>query len=290
MASQAAVSLQNAYSYQTVEELNLNLERKVRARTQELLEKKQEIENTNRLKSEFLANMSHELRTPLNAVIAMSEILVEQTFGELNEKQETYIHHILDSGVHLLELINDVLDLSKIEAGQLDLQMDYFNLDELLKRSLVVIKEKAAKNSINLKFDSGATTSLVSGDMRRIKQVVFNLLSNAVKFTGEGGTVTLRTVECDDNVEVCVEDTGIGITSDDQGIIFDEFRQVDSSYSRRYEGTGLGLALCKKFIELHNGKIWVESEPGVGSRFYFSLPVPETDLARAERILSLIHI
>ena len=147
-----------------------------------------------------------------------------------------------------------------------------------------LFKEKAAKNSINLKFDSGATTSLVSGDMRRIKQVVFNLLSNAVKFTGEGGTVTLRTVECDDNVEVCVEDTGIGITSDDQGIIFDEFRQVDSSYSRRYEGTGLGLALCKKFIELHNGKIWVESEPGVGSRFYFSLPVPETDLARAERI------
>ncbi|MCH2374937.1 MAG: tetratricopeptide repeat protein, partial [Planctomycetes bacterium] len=150
-SSQAAVSLQNAYSYQTVEELNSNLDRKVRARTQELLEKKQEIENTNRLKSEFLANMSHELRTPLNAVIAMSEILVEQTFGELNDKQKTYLSHIIDSGVHLLDLINDVLDLSKIEAGQFDLQFDYFNLDDLLRRSLVVIKEKAAKKSVDLK-------------------------------------------------------------------------------------------------------------------------------------------
>ena len=145
-----------------------------------------------------------------------------------------------------------------------------------------MIKEKAAKKSVDLKFEPGTTTSVISGDMRRIKQVVFNLLSNAVKFTGDGGKVTLRTAERNDCIEVCVEDTGIGITREDQEIVFDEFRQVDSSYSRRYEGTGLGLALCKKFIQLHDGDIWVESEPGVGSRFYFSLPVPKTDLARAE--------
>ena len=191
---------------------------------------------------------------------------------------------IIDSGVHLLDLINDVLDLSKIEAGQFDLQIDYFNLDDLLRRSLVVIKEKAAKKSVDLKFEPGTTASLVSGDMRRIKQVVFNLLSNAVKFTGDGGKVTLRTAERNDSIEVCVEDTGIGITREDQEIVFDEFRQVESSYSRRYEGTGLGLALCKKFIQLHDGDIWVESEPGVGSRFYFSLPVPKTDLARSESL------
>ena len=274
-ASQAAISLQNAFSYRKVEELYLSLERKVRERTRELLENKRKLEDANRLKSEFLANMSHELRTPLNAVIAMSEILLERTFGELNEKQEVYLQHILESGVHLLSLINDVLNLSKVEAGQLHLELDLVDLHEWIQASLVVVRERATKHDISLRFEPGTEDALVQGDARRLKQVLINLLSNAVKFTPDGGQVTVRTSKDAAGVIVCVEDTGIGIAPEDQLIVFEEFRQVDSSYSRRYEGSGLGLALCKKFIELHGGKIWLESEEGKGSKFYFCLPPHE---------------
>ncbi len=272
-AAQAAVSLQSAFSYHEVEELNLSLERKVQERTPELLRSKEELESANRLKSEFLANMSHELRTPLNAIISMSEILGEQTFGDLNEKQQTYIEEILGSGVHLLSLINDVLDLSKVESGQLELDSAPFSLRDLLASSFVVVKERALRHGIKLGQDHQASVDVIEGDFRRIKQVVFNLLSNAVKFTPDGGEVWLRTMDGTGSVVVCVEDTGIGIASKDQEIVFDQFRQVDSSYNRRYEGTGLGLALSRKFVEVHGGRIWVESEEGRGSRFYFSIPV-----------------
>lgn len=276
-AAQAAISLQNAFSYQKVEELNLGLEQKVQERTQELLRSKEELESANRLKSEFLANMSHELRTPLNAIISMSEILDEETFGPLNEKQHTYMEEILGSGVHLLSLINDVLDLSKVEAGQLEVESAPFSLNDLLKSSFVVVKERALKHGIRLRQDHQSSVDVIEGDFRRIKQVVFNLLSNAVKFTPDGGEVWLRTMDEPGSVVVCVEDTGIGIAPEDQEIVFDQFRQVDSSYRRRYEGTGLGLALCRKFVEVHGGRIWVESEEGKGSRFYFSIPVARTE-------------
>ena len=279
-AAQAATSLQNAFSYQKVEELNLSLERKVRERTRELLMNKQELEKANRLKSEFLANMSHELRTPLNAVIAMSEILLEESFGGLNEKQQVYLRHILDSGIHLLSLINDVLDVSKVEAGRLELDSDLFDLNELLRKSLVVVRERAAKHDIALVFEPNTSEALVRGDALRIKQVALNLLTNAVKFTPEGGRVCVSTFDDEGSVVVCVEDTGIGIAPENRGIIFEEFRQVDGSKSRRFEGTGLGLALCKKFIELHEGKIWLESEEGKGSKFYFSLPLQADRRAR----------
>jgi two-component system sensor kinase len=283
-ASQAAISLQNALYYQRAEELNSRLELKVHERTREFLKSKQELENANRLKSEFLANMSHELRTPLNAIIAMSEILSERTFGDLNSKQEIYIRHILESGVHLLSLINDVLDLSKVEAGQLELESEFFDLNGLLKGSLVVVKERAQKHDIQLEYVPEARVEVVRGDSRRIKQVVFNLLSNAVKFTPDGGRVTLRSRDSEGGVLVVVEDTGIGIAKEHHEIIFEEFRQVESSYSRRFEGTGLGLALCKKFIELHGGRIWLESEEGKGSKFYFWLPMSTDAVQAAQRI------
>ena len=214
-ASQAAISLQNASLYQKAEELNLSLENKVQERTRELLESKQQLEYANRLKSEFLANMSHELRTPLNAVIAMSEILIERTFGDLTEKQEIYATQILDAGVHLLSLINDVLDLSKVEAGQLELDVAAFSLEDVLKRSLLVIKERAAKHRVALELRQNSSVDLLYGDARRIKQTVLNLLTNAVKFTPEGGRVWIEARDEDDEVIVCISDTGIGISEDD---------------------------------------------------------------------------
>lgn len=285
-ASQAAVALQNALLYRHAEELNLSLEQKVRERTHELVRSKNELEQANRLKSEFLANMSHELRTPLNAIIAMSEILGEQTFGPLNEKQEVYVQQVLDSGVHLLALINDVLDLSKVEAGQLDLEIDPFLITDLLKGSLAVVRENALRKGIDLELETDDEVGIVPGDARRIKQVIYNLLSNAIKFTPENGKVRVVAVREEDWLKITVSDTGIGISEEDQEIIFDEFRQVDSSYSRQYEGTGLGLALSRKFIEMHGGKIWVESEVGQGSQFTFTLPLsrstPEGETSAVE--------
>ncbi len=276
-SSQAAVAIQNALLYRHAEELNMSLEQKVRERTYELLKSKDELENANKLKSEFLANMSHELRTPLNAIIAMSEIMAEETFGPLNEKQQVYTKQVLDSGVHLLALINDVLDLSKVEAGQLELEIDPFLLSDLLKGSVMIVRENALKKDITLELDADESIGIIPGDARRIKQVIYNLLSNAIKFTPDGGTVSVEARRTENTVTVCVSDTGIGISEDDLKIIFEEFRQVDSSYSRQYEGTGLGLALTRKFIEMHKGNIWVESEVGKGSQFYFSLPTEQSE-------------
>jgi signal transduction histidine kinase len=216
--------------------------------------------------------MSHELRTPLNAIIGFSEVLQERMFGELNAKQAEYIEDILSSGRHLLSLINDILDLSKVEAGRMELQLGRFDLPSALDGALTLVRERATRHGITLDLAVDPRLDDVVGDERKVRQVVLNLLSNAVKFTGEGGRVGVAAVRRDGEVEVSVSDTGIGIAAEDQPAIFEEFRQVGSDYTRKREGTGLGLTLARKFVELHGGRIWVASEVGKGSTFAFTLP------------------
>ena len=230
-----------------------------------------ELETASRHKSEFLANMSHELRTPLNAIIGFSQVLRQKLFGEINEKQEEYLDDILSSGNHLLSLINDVLDLAKVEAGQIELHVETFSLREALERGVVMVRERAIKNRVQLRLELAQNVDAVRGDERRIRQVVFNLLSNAVKFTPAGGSVTVATARVSGDIHVSVTDTGPGIAVADQERIFQEFQQTEVGVEQR-EGTGLGLALSKRLVELHGGHVWVESEPGRGSRFVFTLP------------------
>ena len=234
-----------------------------------------ELETASRHKSEFLANMSHELRTPLNAIIGFSQVLRQRLFGEINEKQDEYLDDILSSGNHLLSLINDVLDLSKVEAGQVELEIAAFSLREALERGVVMVRERAVKKGVQLSLELAPDVDILRGDARRLRQVVFNLLSNAVKFTPAGGSVTVTTARVDGEVQVSVSDTGPGIALADQERIFDEFQQTDVGVQQG-EGTGLGLALSKRLVELHGGRIWVESEPGRGSRFVFALPHEES--------------
>jgi signal transduction histidine kinase len=216
--------------------------------------------------------MSHELRTPLNAVIGFSEVLSERMFGELNEKQEEYLKDIHASGQHLLSLINDILDLSKIEAGRMELELADFHLPQAIENALVLVRERALRRGIKLKQSIDSRLGEVQGDERKIKQVLLNLLSNAIKFTPEGGRVGVRAEPVDEHVEVAVSDTGVGIAAEDHEAVFEEFRQVGAA-EKRAEGTGLGLALARKFIELHGGRIWVKSQVGAGSTFTFTLPV-----------------
>jgi signal transduction histidine kinase len=240
-----------------------------------------ELEATSRHKSEFLANMSHELRTPLNAIIGFSQVLRQRLFGEINVKQEEYLDDILSSGNHLLSLINDVLDLSKVEAGQVQLDVATFSLREALERGVVMLRERAAKGGIALSLEPAPDLDLVEGDERRLNQVIFNLLSNAVKFTPGGGSVRVASARVNGEVQVSVTDTGPGIAPEDQKRIFDEFQQTDAG-ARQREGTGLGLSLSKRLVELHGGRIWVESEPGHGSRFVFTLPIEQASRTTAE--------
>ena len=256
-----------------------SLEQKVEERTRdlqralaELSRKGRQLEVASEHKSEFLANMSHELRTPLNAIIGFSQVLRQRLFGPLNEKQDEYLDDILASGNHLLNLINDVLDLSKVEAGQVELEVTTFSLREALERGVLMVRERATKNGVVLSLELSDGVDLVDGDERRVQQVVFNLLSNAVKFTPRGGRVVVASSREDGEVLVSVTDTGPGITADDQERIFEEFQQTDVGLRQR-EGTGLGLALSKRLVELHRGRIWVESESGHGSRFVFTLPI-----------------
>jgi signal transduction histidine kinase len=254
-ATQSALAIQNARLFQ------------------ELGDKSQELEAASRHKSEFLANMSHELRTPLNAIIGFSEVLGERMFGELNDKQAEYVQDILSSGRHLLALINDILDLSKVEAGRMELELSRFDLPAAIGSAVILVRERATRHGLGLDVSVDDRLGPFVGDERKIRQVLLNLLSNAVKFTPEGGTIAVRAAPADGSVEVSVSDTGIGIAPEDQEAIFQEFRQVGTDYARKREGTGLGLALARRFIDLHGGRLWVKSRPGEGSTFTFTLPV-----------------
>jgi signal transduction histidine kinase/D-ribose pyranose/furanose isomerase RbsD len=253
-ATQSALAIQNARLFREIED------------------KSRQIEAANRHKSEFLANMSHELRTPLNAIIGFSEVLQEKLFGELNEKQSEYTDDILTSGRHLLSLINEILDLSKVEVGRMELEVSTFDLPTALENARTFVRERAVRHAIILDLSVDERLGDFVGDERKIKQILLNLLSNAVKFTPEGGRIGIKARQADGSVEISVSDTGIGIAPEDQPKIFEEFRQVGSDYAHKVEGTGLGLTLAKKFVELHGGRIWVESEVGKGSTFSFTLP------------------
>ncbi len=255
------------------------LERKVQERTRDLAEalaqldeKGRQLEAASRHKSEFLANMSHELRTPLNAILGFSQVLQQKLFGDLNAKQEEYLEDIHSSGNHLLSLINDVLDLSKVEAGQIELEPAPFSLREALERGVVMVRERATQSGIQLGLRLDPEVEVVTGDERRIRQVIFNLLSNAVKFTPAGGRIDVASARVGGHVEIAVSDTGPGIAPEDLERIFEEFQQTEAGIRQR-EGTGLGLALSKRLVELHGGRIWVESRSGKGSRFVFTLPI-----------------
>jgi GAF domain-containing protein len=253
-ATQSALAIQNARLFHEIED------------------KSRQLEAASRHKSEFLANMSHELRTPLNAIIGFSEVLGERMFGDLNEKQEEYLKDIHASGQHLLSLINDILDLSKIEAGRMELELTEFDLPTAIDNALTLVRERAGRRGISLHQSAGEGLGQIRGDERKIKQVLLNLLSNAIKFTPDGGRIDVRATAADGSVEVSVTDTGVGIAPEDQEAIFEEFRQVGTA-AKKMEGTGLGLALSRKFIELHGGRIWVASEVGRGSTFTLTLPL-----------------
>jgi two-component system, NtrC family, sensor kinase len=238
----------------------------------EIEEKSAQLEVANQHKSEFLANMSHELRTPLNAVIGFSDVLLEGMFGEINEKQAEYLRDILSSGKHLLSLINDILDLSKIEAGRMELDLSEFDVPQAIGDAMLLMRERATRQEVALGQVIDDQLGQITADERKFKQVLLNLLSNAVKFTSTGGKVEVRARLVGSMIEVAVTDTGEGIAPEDQAAVFEEFRQVGKS-AKKVEGTGLGLALCRKFVELHGGTISVESQLGVGSTFTFTVPV-----------------
>ncbi len=238
---------------------------------QYLIEAKIIAEGSNRTKSEFLANMSHELRTPLTSIIGFSDLLDNKIFGELNDKQLGFVRHIHESGKHLLELINDVLDLSKIEAGKMELDLDTFLLRDMIEEVKATMSPMAKKNNIDFEIIDKIKNEKILADRTKMKQILFNLLSNALKFTNEGGKIS-TTVKNDDNrLVISVSDTGLGIPSDMKEDIFNAFIQVDASNRRKYGGTGLGLTLVKKYVKMHNGKIWVQSAEGKGSTFTFTI-------------------
>jgi signal transduction histidine kinase len=252
-ADQAIIAIENVRLFKELEAAN------------------RELAASSQHKSEFLANMSHELRTPLNAVIGFSEVLSEKMFGELNEKQEEYLKDIHASGTHLLSLINDILDLSKIEAGRMELELTDFDLPQAIDNALTLVRERAGRRGIALEHSVDERLGEIRGDERKVKQVLLNLLSNALKFTPAGGRVEVRAGLVDGMAQISVTDTGVGIAPEDQEAVFEEFRQVGTA-EKKAEGTGLGLALCRKFVELHGGRIWVKSHVGVGSTFTFTIP------------------
>jgi signal transduction histidine kinase len=217
--------------------------------------------------------MSHELRTPLNAIIGFSEVLQEKLFGDVNDKQADYLADIHSSGKHLLGLINDILDLSKVEAGRMELDLTQFDVAPALANAMTLVRERAQRHNINLRMEVAPDLGEATADERKLKQILVNLLTNAVKFTPDGGSVDVTARREPDALVIAVRDTGIGIAPEDQEAVFEEFRQVGRHYTNKQEGTGLGLTLTRRFVELHGGRIWVESEPGKGSTFTFTIPV-----------------
>jgi signal transduction histidine kinase len=254
-ASQSALAIQNARLFREIED------------------KSRQLEIVSKHKSEFLANMSHELRTPLNAIIGFSELLQEEAEDTGQERILPDLAKIHTAGTHLLSLINDILDLSKVEAGRMELEPSTFSLRSALENGITLLLERANRHGISLGLEINPGLDAVEADERKVKQVVFNLLSNAVKFTPDGGRVELSAQFAGEDIQIAVRDTCIGIASDDLEHVFEEFRQVGTG-AARHEGTGLGLPLAKRFVELHGGRMWVESEPGVGSTFAFTLPRP----------------
>ncbi len=268
LLSQIAVSLNALKQYNDLKKLSDQLKK----RGLEIAEKNAELEQANKMKSEFLANISHELRTPLNAVIGFSEVLKDGMLGELNSKQEEYASDIFKSGQHLLSLINDILDLSKIEADKMTLDPEPVNIKELIRNAISIVRERAFAKKIALTQNIDPPVSSVLADARQIKQMVYNLLTNAIKFTPEGGKVNIHAYKKGENFIIDVQDNGIGITPEDQTRLFKPFEQLDSSVARKYEGPGLGLVLAQRFAELHSGSISVHSKPNEGSCFTISIP------------------
>jgi PAS domain S-box-containing protein len=274
LAGQAAIAIENSQLIDGLMRSTQELEQRVKNRTADLLRMNAELEHANRIKDEFLANMSHELRTPLTGILGLAETLQFGTYGQLNEKQAKYLQTIEASGRHLLSLINDILDLAKIEAGKFDIYPEMISLDDTCRASLLFVKELAHKKSVVLEYQAAKDVKSIFADARRLKQILINLLSNAVKFTPEKGHVTL-TVHTDakkEQIHLSVIDSGIGIAQADLDRLFTPFTQVDSRLNRQYEGTGLGLALVLRLAEMHGGSVQVESQVGVGSRFTVSLP------------------
>jgi len=283
LCTQTGVAMHNLKQYEDMKMMS----NKLRERNNEIEKKNKQLDEASRMKSEFLANMSHELRTPLNAILGFSEAMKDKIFGEVNDKQEEGLGVIFDSGQHLLSLINDILDLSKIESGKMELDCSSFDINDLVERSLSIIKEKANKHNIHLNLNLGDQVGVVTADERKIKQVMFNLLSNATKFTPDNGDITVSTqlhlneiMLCaneeksrQDFISISVTDTGIGMAKKDLGKLFVPFEQLDSSLSKKYQGTGLGLAMVKRLLELHRGCISVRSELRKGSCFTAFLPI-----------------
>lgn len=291
-------------------QLNSELENRVMERTRMIEASNREMkkaviaaQEANRAKSEFLANMSHELRTPLNHIIGFTDLVIGQHFGQINETQNEYLTDVLNSSKHLLSLINDILDLSKVEAGKLELSPAHIKLGVLLEKSITMIKEKALKNRIGLSTHIDDIPDTIEADEIKLKQIIYNLLSNAVKFTPEGGSIHLSARKADKDrctgeviremkdqgeIHITITDSGIGIRQEDQERIFDPFVQVDSSSARRYQGTGLGLSLSRKLVELHNGRIWVESE-GEGRGCTFHVVIPACREYHADDMPALDH-
>ena len=257
-----------------------------------------EAEAANRAKSDFLANMSHELRTPLNSIIGFSEVMRDGTAGAITDDQKEYLNDIWESGKHLLRLINDILDLAKVEAGKMELELSEFDVGETIRSCLLLFKGKTMRHSIKLSEDIPANIGSITADERKIKQVILNLFGNAFKFTPDRGSVNVQArrvsnvgairrvaheegrgsaspLQERDFVEISVFDTGIGIAPEDMEKLFQPFQQLESTLTKKNEGTGLGLKLCKDFVELHGGRIWAESELGKGSRFIFVIPVKQ---------------
>jgi PAS domain S-box-containing protein len=236
---------------------------------------KETAEAANKAKSDFLAGMSHEFRTPLNAIIGFSELMATGLSGPLTDQQKEHVTDIFTSGQHLLSLVNDILDLSKVEAGKMELEMNEFNIKRLVETSIALFKEKAYKQNLQMTFEIAQGLETMIVDERKIKQVLFNLVGNAVKFTPAGGIIKVEVTLADDKefLKYSVHDTGIGISTEDQNKLFKPFEQIDSRLTRKYKGTGLGLSLCRQLVELHGGRIWVESEAGKGSNFIFVIPV-----------------